>query len=80
MAALKRRNLLLFDEPVDVLEHDNSVIDHDADHQGEGEHSDLIQGETHGRHQRERRDDRCRDRNRRDQSGADIREKEEDNH
>ena len=59
---LERRHSLLFDEPVDVLEHDDRVVDDDADHQRQREHRHLVEREAERGHQRERADDRRRNR------------------
>src|SRR5262249_57832628 len=48
-------------EPEDVLEHDDGVVDHDADHQHEREHGHAVQGEVQRPHHAEGRDDRGRD-------------------
>ena len=53
---LERRHALLLDEPVDVLEHDDRVVDDDADHQRQREHRHLVQREAErGDHARTRR-------------------------
>ena len=78
IAASIGRHALLFHEAVNVFEHNNGVVDHDAHHQGQRQHGDLIQVESNGSHQREGGDDRRGNGQRRDQSGADVGEKRED--
>ena len=75
---LQWRHAFLFHEAEDVLEHDDGVVDHDADHQRQRQHGDLVQREAHGRHQREGRNDGSRNRDRGDQRGAPVREEDED--
>ena len=58
--------VLLLDEPVDVLEHDDRVVDHDADRQRQREQRDRVEREAHEPDQAEGRDDRRRDRDRGD--------------
>ena len=41
-----RRHPLLFDEAVDVLEHDDRVVDDDADREREREHGHRVQREV----------------------------------
>ena len=63
---LERLDLLLLDEPEDVLEDDDGVVDDDADREREREQRDGVEREAHRAHERERADDRDRDRDRRD--------------
>ncbi len=51
---------------IDVLEHDDRVVDHDADREREREQRHHVEREAHGPHQREGADDRDRDRDRGD--------------
>ena len=51
-AASIGRHVLLFHEAEDVFEHDDRVVDHDADHQHQRQHRDLVQREAHRVHQR----------------------------
>ena len=69
---LHRRQLLLFHEAEDVLEHDDRVVDDDADHQHQRQHRDLVQREAHRVHQRVGRDDRRRNRDGGDERGAPV--------
>ena len=69
--------MFLFDEPVDVLEHDDRIVDHDADRQREREHGHQVQREPHVPDQSERRDNRGRDRNGRDDRRSQIREEQQ---
>src|ERR1019366_3269879 len=71
-------HVLFFHEAEDVFEHDDGVVDHDTDHKSQREHGDLIQREAHGGHQREGRDDRRRNGDGGNQSGAPVGEKDED--
>ena len=75
---LEGRHVLLFDEAVDIFEHDDGVVDHDADHQRQRQHGDLVQREAHGGHQREGGDDGGGNGDGRDQRGADVGQEEED--
>ena len=59
-AASKEFMRLLFDEAEDVFEHDDGVVDHDADHQDQREHRDAVQGKAERPHHAESRDDRSR--------------------
>ena len=58
----ERLHALLLDEAEDVLEHDDRVVDHDADREREREQRDHVEREALQPHQRERADDRDRDR------------------
>ena len=64
-AASNGRHLLLLDEAEDVLEHDDGVVDDDADHEHEREHGHAVQGEAERPHHAEGRDDGARDGHRR---------------
>src|ERR1019366_5591621 len=75
---LKRRHVLFLDEAVDILEHDDGVVNHDAHHQGERQHGDRVEGETHGGHQGEGGDDGSGNGDGGDQGGADIGQEEKD--
>ena len=75
---LEGRHVLLFDVAVDILQHDDGVVDHDADHQGQRQHGDLVEREAHGGHQREGGNDRRGNGDGGDQRGADVGEEEED--
>ena len=69
---LERRHLLLFDEAEDVLEHDDRVVDDDADHQHQREHRHAVEREVERRHHAERRDDRRRNRDAGDDRRAPV--------
>ncbi len=75
---LERRHALLFDEAVDVLEHDDRVVDDDADHQREREHRHLVEREAERGDDGERADDRRRDRDRGDERRAEVPEEDQD--
>ena len=59
----------LFGETENVFQNHNGVVDHDADHQHQRQHGDLIQREAHQAHQRVGGDDRCRNGDGRNQRG-----------
>jgi hypothetical protein len=65
------------DEADDVLEHDDGVVDHDADREGEREQRDVVQRVALEPHQAEGADDRDRDRERRDQRAPHVAEEEQ---
>jgi hypothetical protein len=50
---LERIHVLFFDEPVDVLQHDDRVVDDDADRQRQRQHRQHVQGEALEPHQAE---------------------------
>ena len=75
----KRGHALLFHEAINIFEDDDRVVDHDADHQSERQHGDLVQGESYGGHQCEGGDYRRRDRDGGDESGADVCQKQKNN-
>src|SRR5262252_645248 len=72
-----RPHALLFDEPEDVLEHNDRVVDDDADRQRQRQQRDGVDGEAHPPHAHERADDRGRDRDRRDERAAQAAEEQE---
>ena len=74
----ERLLLLHLDEPDDVLEHDDGVVDDDADREREREQRDDVEREAHRPHQRERADDGDGDRERRDERAAGVSEEDED--
>jgi hypothetical protein len=47
-----------FNKTKDVLQHHNRIIDHNSDHERQGQHRDLIQRESHRTHQPEGCDQR----------------------
>ncbi len=69
---LHRRPALLLDEPVDVLQHHDRIVDDDADREREREHGHRVEREALVPDQAERRDDRRRDRDRRDDRRAPV--------
>src|ERR1035437_101579 len=75
---LERRHMFFLDETVDIFEHDNGVVNHDTDHQGQGQHGDLVEGEPHGGHQGESGHDGSGNGNGGDQGGAYVGQEEED--
>ena len=50
----------LRDHPLDVLQHDDRVVDHDADRQHQPEERQVVQAKAQRRHDRERADQRDR--------------------
>ena len=44
---LHRRHALLLDEPVDVLQHDDRVVDDDADRERQRQHRQHVEREAH---------------------------------
>ncbi len=75
---LKWRHSFFFDEAENVFQHHDRVVDHDSNHQRQRQHRDLVQRKSHRRHQSERRDDRCRNRNGRDECRPEVPEEDED--
>ena len=69
--------VLLLDEPVDVLEHDDRVVDDDADRQRQREHRHHVEREAHVPDQPEGRDDRGRNGDRRDDRRPQVRQEEQ---
>src|SRR5205814_8293879 len=55
---LERPHLLLLDEPEDVLQHDDGVVDDDADHEHQGQHRHAVEREVQRPHHAEGGDDR----------------------
>ena len=51
-AASKGVMLLLFDEAEDVFQHDDGVVDHDADHQDQRQHGHAVEREIQRPHHR----------------------------
>ena len=74
----ERRHALFLDEPVDVLQHDDRIVDDDADHQRQGEHRHLIEGEAEHGDDREGADDRGRDRDGGDERRPEVAQEDED--
>ena len=75
---LKRRHSFLFNETKNVFQHHDRVVDHDADHQRQRQHRDLIEREAHRRHQTKRGNQRGRNRQGRDHRRPEAPEKDED--
>jgi hypothetical protein len=71
----ERRHMLLFYVAEDVLEHDDRVVDDDADGKRQAEQRHVVQREVHAAHQGERGDDGRRDGQRRDDHRAQVRMK-----
>ncbi len=61
----------VLDVAVDVFQHDDGVVDDEADGEHHGEQRQRVDAEAEGEHQREGRDQRDRDGDDRDQRGAD---------
>ena len=79
-AASHGRAVLLLDVAVDVLQHDDRVVDHDAHRKGQRQERDAVEREAHVVDDGERGDDRRGDRQRRDHRGAEVGQEEEDHH
>ena len=58
------------DVALDVLDHDDRVVDHDADRQHQPEQRQVVQREAEQRHDEERADQRDRNRDQRNDRGA----------
>src|SRR6185369_14279513 len=76
----KRVHSLLLNETVDVFENNDRVVDHDADHQGQGKHRHLVERITEGCDESECGNDRSRDRERRNDGRSEIPKEQEDNY
>ena len=75
---LHRRHALLVDAAVDVLEHDDGVVDDDAHRQRQPQQRHRIQREVHDPHQGERGDDRGGDGDRADEHRAPVADEQAD--
>ena len=73
----ERPHLLFLDESKYILKHDDGVVDHDADHENEGEHGHAIERESEGFHHAEGGDDRGGNGHRRDEGRAPIAHEQE---
>ena len=81
LAGLRHGKLrILLDHPLDVLDHDDRVVDHDADGEHEGKQRDGIGGIADEEHHGEGADDRHRDGNERDQRRSPPAEEQEHHH
>ena len=69
--------VLLLDEAVDVLQHDDRVVDHDADRQRQRQHRQHVEREAHEPDQAERGDDRRRDGDGGDERRAQVRQEQQ---
>ena len=67
-----RRQAFLGHDPLDVLDHHDRVVDHDADRQHHAEQAELVDREAEHLHAEERAEQRDRDDQRRDQRGAQV--------
>ena len=70
--------LAILDVAVDVLQHDDGVVDDEADRQHQREQRQRVDGEAEHVHQREGADQRHRDGDERDERGAEGAQEEED--
>ena len=77
---LLRRHALFLDEPEDVLEHDDRIVDDDAGGQRQRQHRHVVQREAGHLHEDERPDDRGRHRQGGDQRHAQVADEEKDHH
>ena len=64
----------------DVLQHDDGVIDHETDRQGQGHQGDVVDRKTEGVHGRKGADDRERQGQTGDDRGREVAQEEEDHH
>ncbi len=69
--------VLFFDEPIDVLEDDDRVVDDDAHRERERQHRHEVEREAHVPDEPERRDDRRRNGDGRDDGRAKVGQEEE---
>ena len=78
LASLRHGQLgFLVDHPLDVLDDDDGVIDHDADGEHERQQGDGVGRIADGQHHGERADDRHRHGNQRDQRRPQLAEEQE---
>src|SRR5580658_10300008 len=61
-----------FHEADDIFEHDDGVVDDDADGEGERQQRHVVERKIHAAHEREGGDDACGDGDSRDQHGAPV--------
>ena len=66
--------------PDDILQHDNGVINHKTDGQGKGHHGDIVEAESQEIHDGKGADNGHRHRQRGDNRGGKVAQKEEDHH
>ena len=64
--------------PLDVLHHDDRIVDDEADREHDGEQREQVDREAGDQHQEDRADERDRDRDDRDDHGAHRSEEQED--
>ena len=74
----QHRVLAALDAPHDVLEHDDGVVDHQADGEHCGQQRERVDRVVERQHDDRRRNDRHRDRDRGNQRGAQRAEEQED--
>ena len=72
------RRLALADVPLDVLDHDDRVVDHEPDREHDREQREQVQREAEDLHQEDGADERHRDRDERHEHRAERAEEEED--
>jgi len=65
----------MFDMPVNVLQHDDGVVDDEADRERQRHEREVVQAVAELVHQREGPDDRDRQRERRDERRREIAQK-----
>ena len=78
--AASHRRLALLHVADDVLEHDDGVVDDEADRQREGHQREVVQAEPEQVHDGERADDRERQSEARDDRRREVPQEEEDDH
>ena len=67
-----RRHVLVLHRALDVLDHDDRVVDHDTDGQDDREEREQVDREAQHRHPEERADNRNRNREGRDERRAPL--------
>src|SRR5207344_851538 len=75
---LPRRYLEFLDVPLDVLDHDDRIVDHDAGREDDPEQRQRVDVVAHQLDERERADQRYGDGDRRDQRAAPGLQEDED--
>ena len=74
------RRLAMLDVAIDVLHHDNGVIDHEADRDGERHQRQVVEAEMHQIHRRERAGERQRNGHAGNERRPEIAQEQKDHH
>ena len=77
---LEWRETFLLHVPIDVLQHDDGIVDHQAYRQGQAEQRDIVDAEIEQIHRPERGDQRDRNRKSWNDGGGDPPQEQEDHH